>query len=336
MFTYQIRRRTYRTPEGNSLSFPSTASIRFEFLPSQPFGTEPGNGHTAVVGLPAKADMDLNTGKHSIVSSEPLSPLRVLVAGGGREFRLEGTTLTFSDYFDSLEELDETINGIYFALPMLLNISFADPPYVSAVSGQVANVPFHWELVPYGYQFSSTTQDDQERDIERAWERMFVIGDPQKKRLAAGLHYFHVACRLLRSGQTPGEFVSEAILNLSKALEVLFPPEGDGKTMDAVRLGLQQLEYTKTEIEKKFIPMIALRNQIDVGHVELGIFSVDQLSIIHTFTEKSEVSFRGLMDRVITRVESGDFKLQPYEVGPARTRAINIIERMRESDSSSG
>ena len=40
-----------------------------------------------------------------------------------------------------------------------------------------------------------------------------------------------MALRLSRAAATVGEFLAETILNLSKSLEVLFPPSGDAKTM---------------------------------------------------------------------------------------------------------
>ena len=52
----------------------------------------------------------------------------------------------------------------------------------------------------------------------------------------------------------------EMILNLSKVLEVLFPPDGAGRTLDAARRGLTALGFSRTEIEGDYIPAMALRN----------------------------------------------------------------------------
>lgn len=57
-----------------------------------------------------------------------------------------GDVLTISQTFQSGQELNETIENIYFGLPSLLNTSLADPPYVERVDGSVGPRPFRWEL----------------------------------------------------------------------------------------------------------------------------------------------------------------------------------------------
>lgn len=158
-----------------------------------------------------------------------------------------------------------------------------------------------------------------------------MLAEPSRRRLAAGLHYFHVACRLAREGCTAGEFVAEVLLNLAKTLEVLFPPSGDGHTRDAVRSGLRSLGFSGAQIECDFIPAMVLRNEIDVGHVELGLFTMDQLKTIHAYTERSECAFRDMFEILLTRVESGEVTIVPHELGPPRKEAIKLIERLQQS-----
>lgn len=152
---------------------------------------------------------------------------------------------------------------------------------------------------------------------------------PRRRRVVAGLHYFHVACRLARQGCTAGEFIAEVVLNLSKSLEVLFPPTVDGKTREAARSGLRALGFSEKAIECDFIPAMALRNEIDVGHVELGLFTMDQLRIIHSFTERAEHSFRELFERLLTRLQTGEADVVPYDLGPPSKSAIAVVGRLK-------
>lgn len=183
-------------------------------------------------------------------------------------------------------------------------------------------------------EFQTTTQDEQEANVAKAWLWFDVISPPERRRLIAALHYFHVACRMARSAQTAGEFLPEVLLNLAKTLEVLFPSTGDGRTRDAVRANLSRLGYSEIQIEGDFIPAIALRNEIDVGHVELGVFTMDQLTILHSYTERAEAVFRDLLKRVIVRVESGEFEIAPYKLEKPRPQAVKTIERLREMTAS--
>lgn len=328
MLTYQIRRRIFRHEPGEELAFPAHCELCFYFQPAQPFGTEPGGGRTAVRAVAASALFNANTGQHWIDSKQPLSALDVTVEEPTRTVRLVGTTLTVSERFETLQAMEEVITAVFFVLPTLLNIPFADPPYIERVDGKVGSSRFRWELAKWRAEFSITTQQQQEERFAKAWKRMGML-EPRRRRLVAGLHYFHVACRLAGAGSTAGEFVAEVVLNLAKSLEVLFPPTGDGRTRDAARAGLRTLGFPDTQIECDFVPAMALRNEIDVGHVELGLFTMDQLKTIHAFTERAEGAFREMFERLLCRVESGEGEIAPHELGPPRDEAIKLIDRLK-------
>jgi hypothetical protein len=261
---------------------------------------------------------------------EPIKPLHVTIEGPIRSVHLHGNVLSVSQHVESLHELAQVVEGLYHMLPLLLNVPFADPPYIERVEGTVGVSPFRWELSRWRLDFRTTTQNDQESAAAQAWARLELLVRPNSRRLTAGLHHFHTACRLARRGSTAGEFIAEVILNLAKTLEVLFPPDGDGRTREAVRSALRRLGFADTEIEGDFLPAMALRNEIDVGHVELGLFTMDQLKIIHAFTERAEGAFRELFDRLLSQMETGGFAVTPYTASSARPEAIAIIDRLRQ------
>jgi hypothetical protein len=334
VFTYQIRPRVFRHKPDEQLTFPSQCEMCFHFRPLQPFGMAAGGGRTGVQGVPSPMLFNLNTGEHMIELTKPLSPLDVTIREPSRVLRLAGNVFSVSGRFASPREMEEFIMGVYFALPCLLNVSFADPPYIEMVDGKVGSSSFRWELADWRGRFRITSQETQEEYFAKAWERMGVIAEPHRRRLAAGLHYFHVACRLGLAGATAGEFVAEVVLNLAKCLEVLFPPAGDGKTRDAARAGLRGLAYSEAEVERDFLPAMALRNEIDIGHVELGLFTMEQLKTIHAFTEQAEESFRQMLDRLLSRVASGEVEVASYELGAPSRDAIELVERLHKAQAS--
>lgn len=331
MLTYQVRPRIFRLQSGEELTFPAQGEICFHFQPPQPFGTVAGGGHTAVRAVAASALLNANSGEHTIESKEPLLPLNVTIEEPAQTLRLAGTTLSISQQFASLREMEEVIESIYYVFPALVNVPFADPPYIERVDGKVGSTSFRWELDEWRMKFRTTTQEQQEEKFAKAWERMGVLSERTRHRLVAGLHYFHVACRLARAGSTAGEFIAEVVLNLAKSLEVLFPPAGDGRTRDAARAGLRTLDFAENQIECDFIPAMVLRNEIDVGHVELGLFKMDQLKTIHAFTERAEDAFREMFERLLSRVESGKADIAPHELGPPKDETLKLIERLQES-----
>jgi hypothetical protein len=330
MLTYQVRPRVFRVDENKPFSFPSDAEVRFHFGPAQPFGMEAGGGLTAVKGVAASVLFNANTGAHTIQSQTPLQPLEVTIHEPHRLVVWKGSVLSVSQRFESVRELSDTIESIYFALPMLLAVEFSDPPFVERIDGTVGDTRFRWELRDWCLNFRTTTQEHQESVVALSWERLVLLSIPGRRRLLAALHYFHVACRLSRQGVIAGEFLPEVVLNLAKALEVLFPPRGDGRTRDAVRTKLAELGFSQPEIEADFLPAMALRNEIDVGHVDLGLFKPDHLALIHAYVFHAEHAFGILFDRLLSRIAAGEFEIETYEPGPARPEAVAVVERLRQ------
>lgn len=267
---------------------------------------------------------------HGIESKKPLVPLDVTIDEPNRIVQMKGNVLTIPQTFASNQELTALIESIYFGYPMLLAVEFADPPIVDRVDGQVGEVRFRWELMDWTARFETTTQEKQEHYVGLSWQRLEILAKLERRRLLAALHYFHVALRLARSGKIAGEFLPEMILNLSKVLEVLFPPSGDGKKLDAARAGLTKLGFSTTEIEADYLPAMALRNQIDVGHVSLALFKREQLTLVHSYVEYAETPFRLLFKRLIERVDSGSFEVEAYEPMPAGGDAVKTVERLSE------
>jgi hypothetical protein len=330
MLTYQVRPRVFRLEGGQRLSFPSKGEVRFYFSPLQPFGLEAGGGHTAVQNVAASMLFNANSGTHSIESKKPLSPLDVTIQEPSRIVRMDGNVLKIYQLFDSNKQLTETVESIYFAFPILLAVEFADPPIIDRVDGQIGEANFRWELKEWRARFQTTTQDKQENTIASSWQRIGILSGFGRRRLLAALHYYHVAIRLARRGETAGEFLPEMILNLSKVLEVLFPSIGDGKTRDSVREGLKSLGFSETEIEADYIPAMAIRNEIDVGHVDLSLFKADHLALIHGFTEHAETTFRNLLKRVFERLELNKFEIPQYFPVSASGKAVEIVKRLKE------
>jgi len=328
MLTYQVRRRVFRHEPGAELTLPAACVLRFHLAPEQPFGTSATGGRTTVRAKPATAHLNANTGQHSIVSAEPLRPLDVTVEAPGRLTTLRGTVLEIRERFASLHDIEDFVVSLYFGLPPLLNVRFSDPPVVARVDGEIGRVPFRWELAEWKMEFLTTTQEEQEQAFVTAWERMGLLAGLPRRRLLAALHYFHVAVRLDRSAGTLGEFMPEMLLNLSKVLEVLFPPGGGCKTRDAARVGLTQLGYTDAEVERLFLPAMALRNEIDVGHVSLALLTRRQLSVLHAYTEGAEGAFREMLDRALNSVTTGTWDVEEFTDSKPSAAVVEIVERL--------
>jgi hypothetical protein len=176
MMTYQVRPRVFQIKGGGQPSFPADAEIRFHFRPLQPFGMEAGGGRTVVMDANSHCLFDVSTGEHSTLLDPPLKPLDVTLEQPGQLLRAEGNIITLARRFDNLDEVHQYIQGLYFALPFLLNVSFADPPVIVLVEGRLGSSEFRWELEGWQIDFRPTNQELQEGAILRAWERLTLLG----------------------------------------------------------------------------------------------------------------------------------------------------------------
>lgn len=328
MWTYQVRERAFKVEEGESLVFPNPVELRFELRPLQQLGAGLDEGRTAVRGVPATVRFHGTTGKHWIESETSLAPLEVTIEDGAdRIVELRGSQLTVRQEFETIDQLRAFTESMFFGLPILLNVEFNDPPLVDRVTGRVGETLFRWELTRWMMPFATTTTEKQESKFAVSWQRFDTLSQPENRRLIAALYYFHLACRLEAVGDSPWEFMGEVILNLSKTLEVLFPGS-EGQTIDAARTGLASLDLPAQDIERYFIPAIALRNSIDSGHALLSIFTRSQLRVIHVYTEGAINSFRNLLQLVLEKVTRGEISLATYaDMTPSR-QALTTIERL--------
>ena len=72
VLTYELRPRILRLKPDEQLTFPAQCELYFHFQPRQPFGTEAGEGRTAVQAVAASVFFNANTGEHTIESEKPL------------------------------------------------------------------------------------------------------------------------------------------------------------------------------------------------------------------------------------------------------------------------
>jgi len=129
-----------------------------------------------------------------------------------------------------------------------------------------------------------------------------MVQEPSQRRLMASLCYFHAAARLLATGTSIWEFMPECVLNLCKALQVLF-----GKSRDEIRIQLLQLGYSAKDVEEDFIPLLLLRNQFDVGHPRLAVLNSAQRQVLYQYLANVVRKFQLLFRCVLDRLQEGTY-----------------------------
>jgi len=332
MLTYQLRERALVRKGGGTLDFPNKVYIAFSFYPTEAFGKHSGKGRTVLGGSRPIFKCDPNTGRMDIGPETPLKPLDVNINTPDMTIRLRGNQLYTRTYCEKVNDLVGLIEGVYYGFPPVLNVNFGESPIIKRVKGKVGKTEFCWELKRQERGFNVTDQKKQEEKIVSAWDNMELLSNhPARRRILAGLQHFYVACELSEAGNSPSNFMAEVILNYCKILEVLFPYGGGVESKDAARNGLAKLGYSKDEIESNFIPVMELRNKIDVGHIELRLFNRKQLNILHKYTDVAERNFRSMLSRLIERLKVESDLLEADPGGIVDRETARIINRIGAS-----
>jgi len=329
MLTYQLRERSFLVEKGATLDFPNKVYIEFLFCPIEALGKHSGRGRTVLRGSGARFRYNANTGRSYVDSVPPLKPLDVIIKKTINTIRLKGNRLHIRTYCEAVNDLIRLIEAVYYGFPPLLNLDFGESPIIKRVKGKVGNTAFCWAHKLQAHYFEVTTQEIQKEKVNSAWLTMELLNThPARRRVLAALQHFYVACRLSEAGNSPSDFMAEVILNYCKILEVLFPPKGNGKTRDAVRIGLAKLDYSEDEIESNFMPAMALRNEIDVGHTKLSLFDQNQLNILHKYTDAAEGYFRSMLRRLIDKLKLDNDLIEADPRGVVDKQTAALIHRV--------
>jgi hypothetical protein len=115
--------------------------------------------------------------------------------------------------------------------------------------------------------------------------------------------------RLISAGSGPSEFASEAVINMTKALEVLFPGP---QPRDAIRAGLEKIGYKSSYVEEKFVPALLLRTKLDAAHVRLATLRADERRKLQIYMERAIVDFRMVITKVVEAVADNSLELAAY------------------------
>lgn len=308
MLTYQLQGRTLRLESDGHLEFPCRTTVRAELDPPEPFGAGNRPSRTAVKAHKVTVHWDANTGRCSVLSDPPLEPVEVIVEWPETRFEFHGNELLLEQDCENLDQVYSMIHAIAYVVPALLNLDLVDPPVIRRIWGTMGIIGFRWEMDGFEFGFEITDKELQEKYIANAIERVRLFSGSENRRILAALHYFDRACRLATAGNSPWEFMSEFILNLSKVLEVLFGPE-----RDRIRMGLRKIGYSDREIEGCYIPITILRHQFDVAHCAVSLFEKKRLKRLYVFLGQTETRFRKLLEKIISQLDDGNNQISSEE-----------------------
>jgi hypothetical protein len=309
VFTYQENRVLFL--EKGQIAFPASVTAVVELSPNPALGDQVA-GKTVRVGSRARISWDANVGRSIVVGEPPLPPTDITAAVANIRFVMRGRTVEATWDCSSRSELLGVLGALHFVLPLAVSLELADPLTPFVTSGKVGGVEFAWMVEGTGAQFETVEPEIRDERCLRALKRLPLLCDSSNARLLAAAAYVQRAARLLAVGVGPSEFAGEAVINLAKALEVLFPAPLT-RTREAVRKGLKKFGYDQEAIEHVFVPALILRSSLDAAHVRMATLAANERRQLQLYMESVEPEFRRLVVKIADAVSEGTAVLAPYD-----------------------
>jgi len=261
VFTYLQQARHLRLLEGPTPSFPTTAALTCRLGPPQLFGVADGPIRASRLGSSLELRWDANADRTYCQPSPGFDCLSVTATAMGGTFHVSGNDVTFRGDVASEEQFGRLLGLLLFGLPACLSSTLPDPVFLQSVEGMLGASRFRIEHLESVTPLIVLDDDGLAELVAAGLSAMDQVAAPEHARLLAATCYVQRAARLFAAGYSPWEFMAEALLNYSKALEVLF-----GDSREDQRTGLKALSIDPAEIETRFIPLTLLRDSLDVAH----------------------------------------------------------------------
>lgn len=327
MLTYNFQERKIDIKGKEPPEFPEKVVINVSLEPLVPFGGVAGSTRNSVSDQEIIARANLSMGKFFLEVKKPLfEPLDASLTISGSTFQIKKNIVQVQFQCESFGYLDSYLKCLFYAFPAVLNVYLPDAPYPTHAWGEIGESKFQWHYQPSVLRALTkvTSKELQENFVTKSLEHVATV--TMSRRLMGGLHYFHVACRLIMAGFNRFEFMAEALLNFSKSLQSLF-----GHKRDDIRSELAKLKlYSNEEVEGKFMPAMVLRDEFDVAHVSLSLLSREQLKILHTYTNIAESAFRDLMEKLLDKIEKREYSLPSDTQSTLNRQKNKILKRLGE------
>lgn len=141
----------------------------------------------------------------------------------------------------------------------------------------------------------------------------------------SALSYLRQARRLTSIQPCPEPFVSEIVLNLAKAIEILFR----GENREALRVRAREWNYDRDEVDQFLIPILILRSSLDVAHPALTQLSPEQRSTVIGFSFEAIRHVEKLLLHVGTSLFAGAIRLEEPSESVEKDKS-QLLKRITE------
>ena len=120
------------------------------------------------------------------------------------------------------------------------------------------------------------------------------------------------------------EFAAEVLLNLSKAIEIIFSND-----RERLRAQAKQWGFPQEDVENRIVPLLLIRNEMDVAHVATGLLRKKERDTLLNFVNAAIHAVRDVLEKLMADVDSGAVVLKPVRERVKEDKR-RLLEHIRE------
>lgn len=225
------------------------------------------------------------------------------------------------------KKFESLVNWISILLSQFLTVQIGAFVDIESVDGTVAGqqVMALFPAESYSLLLASV-------DIESRFARVqsAILGpaveNPSYPRFVVSTRYFHHALRLIAPTEVnyiPYSVHAEVLLNLAKSIEILFGP-----SRNELRTRLRELGYSNVQIETQIVPIIIVRNEMDVGHPSSGNANPGEVAVLWRFVDRAIQNVTALLQNVSQYICQNQGFLTPL-TDPGETDRAKFVSKIQ-------
>lgn len=285
--------------------FPAMVTATMTFAPEDAFGVHAvGVRSTAPKDRPAHLIWNSNEGTAQW-QVELIERVTTTLNRENFKASLDGNKLVLTFNTPSLDHADEIVTSANQFLPALLSFHLSVFVWIRKFEVKIEEANFNFEIPQSRFGITIATKDHNTNQILTALDE-WLGADNSYFRILSALYYYRHAKRLAIMQPNPESMIAEVLLNLTKAVEIIF-----SSNRDVLRDRAQEWGFPRDFIEKRIIPLFLIRNELDVAHVTTSPLDLKQRLVIIRFTDAAFLAVSELIKKLSKLARERNIKLQP-------------------------
>jgi hypothetical protein len=278
-----------------------------KLYPEDVFGGRKRGTPIMVPGDSVQFRWDANKGQAALKTQKKLKPIKLASLFEDYDFRLNGSRLSVKFDCETEEDLKRGISLLFY-LPLYLSLFLGQAVMINSFRGTVGGCEFNLEVISGKYSVQLVDEERQTEQTRAAVETLVKEPSSEHPRVLAAVGYLYTALLLWTEPPYSSAFMPEVALNLCKVLDVLFTD-----SRDCLRSELKKLGYQAAEIEKGYVLLTLIRNQLDIAHPSLFIPTEDERRMFDSFIDVALVEIQKVVKKVIELSAVGEYEILPYD-----------------------